>query len=238
MTLVAPFQELAGRAQPVALAGERRLPVLPALRSLLPDGLRRGSVVVVEGATSLAMALLAAASAEGSWCAAVGLPSLGMAAAGELGVTLDRFPLVAAPRPGSGPGGWAWVVAALLDAFDVVLAGGPSAPSCRAADARRLTARVRERGAVLVVASPRWPESPAVRLTVAASTWDGPGRGEGRLRGRRLEVVATGRATAARERRARLWLPSPDGCVVEEGVEEEVRWPPARWSSGAPTGRS
>jgi hypothetical protein len=236
VTLAAPLEELVGRAQPVALAGERRLPVLPALASLLPDGLRRGSVVAVQGATSLALALVAAASAEGSWCAAVGLPSLGLAAAGELGMALDRFPLVAAPRPGSGPGGWAWVVAALLDAFDVVLAGGATAGSCRPADARRLTARVRERGAVLVVVSSRWPESPAVRLTVAASAWEGPGRGDGRLRGRRVEVVASGRATAARERRARLWLPAPGGGVREEG--DEVRWPPARWSSGAPTGRS
>ncbi|MDQ6948456.1 MAG: hypothetical protein M3256_19920, partial [Actinomycetota bacterium] len=71
--------EVAGRARPVALAGERLLPVLPALRPLLPHGgLRRGSVVSVVGSTSLTLAVVAAASAAGSWCAAVavGPPSL------------------------------------------------------------------------------------------------------------------------------------------------------------------
>jgi hypothetical protein len=196
----------------VALAGERLLPVLPALTPLLPaGGLRRGSVVAVSGSTSLALALLAATSAQGSWCAAVGLPALGLAAAAEVGVVLDRFPLVASPGPGAGPGGWAWVVAALLDAFDVVLARPPS--GVRAADARRLTARVRERGAVLVV-SGTWVEPADVRLLLAAGAWEGVGQGHGRLRGRRVEVVTGGRGAAARERRVPLWLPHPDGGVA------------------------
>ena len=197
------------------MAGERLLPVLPALESLLPGGgLRRGSVVAVCGSTSIALSLLAATSAQGSWCAAVGLPALGLAAAAELGVALERFPMVASPRRGSGPGGWAWVVAALLDAFDVVLAAPPR--DLRAADARRLTARVRERGAVLVATDGRgvaWPEPAEVRLTVVSATWEGLGRGHGLLRGRRVEVVAGGRGAAARERRAQLWLPHPDGGV-------------------------
>ncbi|MDQ2826290.1 MAG: hypothetical protein M3Y04_04945, partial [Actinomycetota bacterium] len=113
----ASLPEVAGRAQPVTMAGERLLPVLPALESLLPGGgLRRGSVVTVGGSTgggstSLALSLLAAVSAQGSWCAAVGLPALGLAAAAEMGVALDRFPVVASPGRGSGAGGWAWVVA-------------------------------------------------------------------------------------------------------------------------------
>ncbi|MGI9023941.1 MAG: hypothetical protein ACR2HV_12050, partial [Acidimicrobiales bacterium] len=146
--------EVAGRARPVVLAGARLLPVLPALRPLLPEGgLRRGTVVAVGGSTSLALAVMAAASAAGSWCAAVavGRPSLHPEAAAELGIALGRFPLVAA-LPGSGPGGWPWVVAALLDAVDVVVAWPPS--RLRRADAHRLVARGRERGAVLVVAGP------------------------------------------------------------------------------------
>jgi len=161
---------------------------------------------------SLALSLLAGASAQGSWCAAVGLPALGLAAAAELGVSLDRFPMVASPAQGSGPGGWTWVVAALIDAFDVVLAGPP--PGLRAADARRLTARVREREAVLVASGGgAWPEPAEVRLALTSAAWDGLGRGHGRLRGRRVEVVAGGRGAAARERRAQLWLPHPDGGV-------------------------
>jgi hypothetical protein len=194
--------------RPVALAGERVLPVLGPLEPLFPArGLRRGSVVTVGGSTSLALSLLAAASGEGSWCAAVGFPSLGLAAAAELGVVLDRFPLVPSHRR------WAWVVAALADGFDVVLARPPSV--VKAADARRLTARVRERGAVLVVAGSSagaaWPEAAEVRLDVVSSTWEGIGPGHGRLLGRRVEVVGGGRGAAARERRIQLWLPHPEG---------------------------
>jgi hypothetical protein len=200
-------------AQPVALAGERLLPVLGPLEPLFPvRGLRRGSVVSVSGSTSLALSVLAAASASGSWCGEVGMPALGLGAAAERGVALERFPLVPSPARGAGAGGWAWVVAALVDACDVVLArpAGRVSP----ADARRLTARVRERGAVLVVCG-AWPEAAEVQLAVASLAWEGLGQGHGRLRGRRVEVVAGGRGAAARERRLSLWLPHPDGGVRE-----------------------
>jgi hypothetical protein len=204
-------------APQVAMAGERLLPVLGPLQPLFPAGaLRRGSVVSVTGSTSLALSVLAAASAQGSWCAAVGLPSLGLAAAAELGVVLERFPLVASPGRSSGNGGWAWVVAALVDACDVVLARPPA--HLKAADARRLTARARERGAVLVLSGAGWPEAAEVQLAVAASVWEGLGRGHGRLLGRRVEVVAGGRGAAARERRVGLWLPHPDGGL--RGLED------------------
>jgi hypothetical protein len=197
--------ELKNVARPVSLAGERLLPVLPALEGLLPDGgLRRGSTVAVSGGSSLALALLAGPSAAGSWCAAVGLPSLGLVAAAEIGVALDRFPLVA--RPGTD---WPAVVAALLDAVDVVLLCPP--PHVRTGDARRLAARARERGAVLVVSGGAVPAD--VRLSVARAEWEGLGRGHGRLRARRMEVVASGRGAAARERRASLWLPALGGGV-------------------------
>ena len=54
--------DLAQRAQPVSLARQQILPVLPAFEGLLPEpGLRRGTVTRVHGpgATSLALALLA-----------------------------------------------------------------------------------------------------------------------------------------------------------------------------------
>jgi len=208
---------VAARTRPVALAREALLPVLPALEGLLPEpGLRRGTTVGVgggPGATSLALALGAAASAVGSWAGAVGLPSLGLEAAGELGVALERLLLVEPP-----PDRWATVVAALLDAVDLVHIALP--PRVRLGDARRLAARARERGAVLVVHAPgavgtgAWPEAPAVRLTVAESAWAGPaGGGAGRLHARRVEVVGGGRGAAARPRRAALWLPDATGSV-------------------------
>src|SRR5947209_4215407 len=114
------LREIAGRGQAIMPSGGRVLPVLPALSGLLPEGgLKRGSVVSVAGATSLALALLAGPSAAGSWCAAVGMPSLGVAAAAEVGIALERFPLVAAPPNAEE---WAWTVATMLDAVDVVLA--------------------------------------------------------------------------------------------------------------------
>ncbi|MDP9387216.1 MAG: hypothetical protein M3Q48_04630, partial [Actinomycetota bacterium] len=65
---MAALSELAGRARPVASADEQVLAVLPALAGLLPGGgLRRGSTVAVSGSTSLALALVAAPTAAGSW---------------------------------------------------------------------------------------------------------------------------------------------------------------------------
>lgn len=196
--------------RPVSLAGQRLLPVLPALAGLLPGGgLRRGSTVSVEGSTSLALAVLAGPSGAGSWCAAVGLPSLGLVAAAELGVAVERLALVAAPGDD-----WAAVVAALLDALDVVVVGAPRRRASPA-DARRLVARARERGAVLVPLG-RW-DGADVRLSVTAGGWQGLGNGSGHLRARLVEVVAEGRGAAARPRRARLWLPSADGAVSPAG---------------------
>jgi hypothetical protein len=188
---------------------ERSLPVGVALRHLLPGGcLRRGSTVAVTGSppqTSLLFALLAEASAAGSWCAAVGLPQLGLVAAGEAGVALERLALIPFPGPE-----WTGVVAALIDGFDIVVAGTPT--GVPAGLASRLTARARQRGAVLVPLG-QWPGAD-VTLAVTHSAWQGLGPGRGRLRSREVEVVVQGRGAAARPRRARLWLPSQSGTAA------------------------
>ena len=198
------------------LAGARLLAVAPPLAGLLPDGgLRRGTVLSVSGAggaTSLLASLAARAMAEGSWVGVVGLPALGLEAAARLGLRLDHLALV--PAPGAD---WVEVVAVLVDSVDVVLVAPPA--RCRPGDARRLAARARERGALLVVACPSlpgarppgWPEPVDLRLEVGPSTWSGLGAGDGTLQRRAVTVRSTGRRAAARERRARLWLPTPDG---------------------------
>jgi hypothetical protein len=192
------LRELAGRSGPVTLAEERTLPVVGPLQGLLPDGgLRRGSTVSVVGSTSVALQLAAAASAAGSWVAALGVPTLGAVAAAEAGVVLERLALV--PRPGEQ---WATVTAALLDALDVVLVRPPH--RLRQADARKLIARARERGAVLVPLGP-W-DGADMRLEVASAHWHGLGQGDGHLQGCRMEVVATGRRAAARARKAVVWV--------------------------------
>jgi hypothetical protein len=197
--------------RPVTLAGDQCVDVAPALSGVVPGALRRGTTVAVTGgagATSLAFALGSVASAGGAWVAAVGLPDLGLAAVSELGVDLDRLVAVDPPRAS-----WATVVAALLDSVEIVYARPPL--RVRAADARRLAARARERGAVLVVLG-SWPEAPDLSLQVASGSWVGPatGGGAGHLSRRLVEVVATGRGAASRERRAQLWLPGPGGGVL------------------------
>jgi hypothetical protein len=208
------LRRAAQHAAPVTLAGERSLPVLEALASLLPAGIRRGATVTVDGAagvgaTSLALALGAEASRAGSWTAIVGMPRLGLLAATELGIAPERLLVVADPPSAS----VATVVAALLDAVDVVYVGASVAPP----DARRLVARARERETVLVPLS-RWPLGADVRLSVAAPEWFGlTGRGAGRLAARRVRVTASGKGVYARERHASLWLPDETGAVSLSG---------------------
>ena len=215
--------ELAERVRPVTLTREQRLPVLPALEGLLPGGgLRRGATVSVGssvgGATSLALALVAGASQQGSWVAAVGVPSLGLVAADELGVALERLVLVAAPERDA----WGGVVAALVDGFDlVVLHAGRT--GVRSVDARRLVARARERGAVLVQLGPGWPEGADVQLEVTRARWEGLDDGHGFLQARKVRVVGAGRGESARPRRVDLWLPGADGHV--QPAEPAVRPP-------------
>ena len=186
------------------LAGNQ-VPVASALAGLLPGGaLQRGSVVTVTGSGSLVLALIAEASSAGAWCAEVGTAGLGIAAAAEAGVVLDRFARV--PRPGER---WPEVVAALLDGFDIVVvhpwiddgtSAGPPRRGDRAVRAqhaiRRLTARARERGAVVIATSP-W-EGASLGLTVTAQRWHGLGAGHGHLTAREVEVTAVGRGSAVR----------------------------------------
>jgi hypothetical protein len=212
------LEVLGQRARPATLATERALPVAPALAPLLPGGhLVRGTTVGVAGlgATSLALGLVAAASAAGSWTVAVGLDDLGLVAAAEAGVDLARLVLVAAPPPER----WGTVVATLVETIELVLVR-PTA-RVRDADERRLAAHLRTRGGVLVrLPGPgSWPGSPDVTLRATAPDWRGavpPTRldGAGRLRARRVVVEATGRGRAARPRRAELWLPGATGAAA------------------------
>lgn len=222
---MAILRALAERVAPVVLARDRILPVLPGLGGLTGPGLRRGSTVTVAGgsglgATSLAFALVAAATQRGSWAAVVGLPAAHAPAAAHLGVALERLALV--PQAGT-LGHWPTVVAALLEGVDVVVAMVPV--GLRAPDARRLVARARERGAVLIallVPGTSWVEGADVRLRVTASGWRGLGDGHGFLRAREVDVAVTGRGAAGRERGVRLWLPEPGGLTLAQPLAPVV----------------
>jgi hypothetical protein len=125
----------------------------------------------------------------------VGVPTLGAAAAAELGVALDRLALVPAPGPD-----WATVVAALLDGLDIVVAAAPGPVA--ASVATRLSARARHRGSVFVPYG-RW-EGADLTLDATRAVWRGLGQGRGRLRCR---------GAAAVPKRVDVWLPGASGVL-------------------------
>lgn len=200
--LVRPVAALARRAVPP-------LPVLAPLVPVLPQGLRRGSTVAVTRSISLLLALLGGPSADGAWCALVGLPGISAEAAAEYGIDLSRLAVVPTPGPG-----WLTAVGALLDAVDIVVVRPP--PRVSDGDLRRLAARVRGRDAVLVpylAGRDRWPRTD-IELDLADGQWSGLGVGHGRLHRRQVTVTATGRGQATRPRSVTCWLPAATGGIA------------------------
>lgn len=232
--LLRRFEDRAGTVE----GDGRALPVAAPLARLLPaGGLRRGSTVAIgpgSGATSLLFALLAEASAQGAWVAVVGRPDLGLAAAAEAGLQLDRLALV--PHPGRD---LLAVTVALLDGMDLVVLGSPltrtrragSAPrtsrrettgpgsGLRPTDRARLAARARQRGAVLVSSAP-WPGAD-LELRCTEGRWQGLGAGDGRLVARPVRVELRARTLGA-GRRERVLLPSRTGAVAGPVVDRRL----------------
>ena len=145
---LAHLDRLGNRARPLVLAHDRGIELTGGLGALVPGAtLARGSVVRIAGAdgagagaTTLAFELVAAVTGVGEWAGAVDLDgTLGALAAEEAGVALERFAVVRRVPPAR----WATVVAALLDGVSLVLTDVPRGVAF--GDARRLTARARER---------------------------------------------------------------------------------------------
>ena len=181
------------------------IPVAPELTSLFPDGgLRPGSVYALTGSTSLLLALLSQASTAGSWCAIVGLPTLGAEAAEGFGLALDRLVLV--PDPGDR---WISVAAALAEVVPVIAVRPPQRP--HDAEVARLSARLRDRGGVLLIAG-EWSQAD-VSLQLTDPHWSGVGTGHGLLRSRTVTVSAQGRRFPA-SRRVTVQLPGPQGALA------------------------
>src|SRR5205823_2711119 len=122
--------------------GAGPLPVLPALAELLPRGLPRGGVVAAGSWGLLCLALAAAASAAGAWCAIAGVPQVGVASATGVGMDPGRMLLV--PDPGAA---WPQVVISLLAGCEMVVLQPPVHPT--AAVRRKLEASLRRCGGVL-----------------------------------------------------------------------------------------
>ena len=238
---LAALRSVVERTRPLSLAGQRSMPLAAATEHLLPAGaLVRGTGVAVSGgsgATTLALSLVAGPCNSGSWVAVVGFEELGWEAAEEVGVPLERLVAVRCP-----PKQWIRVVAALVDSFDIVMCGPRFVPT--QAEMRKLLARCRERGSVLIGVSSHgvatsgvqlrggrgrvWP-SCDVALEVRRSRWHGLGQGSGRLTRRRLEVLVGGRGELSRPRVEEVHF---DGF----GAPEVVAGDPARTGTGTGAG--
>jgi len=199
---------LAERVAPLALAGERTLPVADEFAELFPErGLVRGRTIVCSGqaATSLALALAAPAVAAGSWLAAIDVPTIGLDAASEFGIALERVVAVrtGADREAGRAGRWSDVVAAAADGFDLLITRVPTDVSPTVL--RKIATRLRQRGAVMLVLDDPGALSCDGVLDADITQWVGLGDGHGHLQQRQLVVEASGRRLPGR--RCRLALP-------------------------------
>ena len=209
--LRARVDQMQGRpaAQPVATH--------PALAGLLQ--LQAGSTYSVDS-MSLAMTLMAGPSADGAWCGVVGTAELGLEAAAAAGVELRRTILV--PDPGEA---WLEVVAALIDVLGVVVLRPPSHVGAK--DVSRISARLRQRGGILI-AYGDWPRSEA-RVSLSEVEWMGLGQGHGHLQARQATIeVQRGAAPA---RRGRVWLPDMSQVVRRVDTAASAQDRPARLRS-------
>ncbi|MGW8566689.1 hypothetical protein [Isoptericola sp. NPDC055881] len=177
--------------------GPREVPAEPFTAILDGGRLPVGAASVVAGSKSLLLALLAASQHAGDWLAVVGMPDLGLLAAADAGIALDRL-IVVPDVAGRG----AETAAALLDGMAYVVAG--PATGLTAADRRRLTARARDRGSG-IVATAEW-EHAALRLH-ATARWSGVDLGAGYLKRCELDVD---RQARGRPERWTLTLPMPE----------------------------
>lgn len=182
------LQQRVRRMEGIGVADE--LTLLPGLAEVMT--VRTGTACCVD-APGLALTLAAGASQNGTWVGFAGLPEVGWEAASGLGLDLERT--VAVPFPGEH---WLSVTAALIDVVGVVIARPPGRVS--EAQAGRISARLRQRGAVLIVDG-SWPRA-ALRLSTLENHWSGLGSGHGHLQQRRLRVEV--RQPAAAPRRVSL----------------------------------
>ena len=210
------------------LARERLLPVHQALAPLFglasgdpaPLALTRGHTVVCVGsaAMSCALAVLVAPTQAGSWAGVVGLPSCGVQAAADLGVSLERTVFVADPTSGSRASSQqadaAAVLSALVDGVDVLLLAHHVVNSLSPSLLRRLQTRVQSRGGILVVVNEKISSTSSlsadVRLTATTEQWQGVGSGHGHLQRRRVLLQLDGRRRARTSAHS-VWLPDHRG---------------------------
>ena len=202
---------------------EKTLPAPEALQSVLPQGgLLVGTVYSVSPSPSLIFALMSAVSQRGSWCAAIGMPTLGLEAAAAFGIDLSRLILV--PEPGER---WLAVVSALAEVVPLIAVHPGTRMS--EADASRLAARLRDRGCTLLTTS-TWPQGEGL-ISLHDPHWEGIGEGWGLLSDRTVTVTAQTRSSPV-PKSVRVRLPDDLGRIAlrqaqgpeGEGLPTHPKW--------------
>ena len=188
-----------------------RLAVADDVRELLPDsGLVRGRIVRCSGdaGLSLALSLCSLATQQGSWLGVVGVEHLGLLAAVEHGVALERTVLVHPPKTSRE---WSITVAAAIEGLDLLIVAVPERLSVN--DARRVQTRLQSRRAVMIIVENTMLSQPRsmngsneaqqfladVVLDTKTKSWSGVDRGAGYLQHRDVRIRVSGRRVA-RER--------------------------------------
>ncbi len=181
---------LGDRVAPVSMALERTLPTPADCADLFAEGgLVRGRTLSTTGpaATTVMLRLVAAAVEAGGWMAVIDVPTLGLDAASELGIALER--VVAIDTRDAGV--WADVVAAAADGFEVLVTRVPG--DVRPSTLRKVVTRLQQRGVVMMVVGDPGPLACDGVIDTGHQVWAGVGAGWGRLEQRVVEVTATGR---------------------------------------------
>jgi hypothetical protein len=188
-----------------------RLAVADDVRELLPDsGLVRGRIVRCSGdaGLSLALSLCSLATQQGSWLGVVGVEHLGLLAAVEHGVALERTVLVHPPKTSRE---WSITVAAAIEGLDLLIVAVPERLSVN--DARRVQTRLQSRRAVMIIVENTVLSQSRsmngsneaqqfladVVLDTKTKSWSGVDRGAGYLQHRDVRIRVSGRRVA-RER--------------------------------------
>ena len=188
-----------------------RLAVSDDVRELLPDsGLVRGRIVRCSGdaGLSLALSLCSLATQQGSWLGVVGVEHLGLLAAVEHGVALERTVLVHPPKTSRE---WSITVAAAIEGLDLLIVAVPERLSVN--DARRVQTRLQSRRAVMIIVDNTVLSQSRsmngsneaqqfladVVLDTKTKSWSGVDKGAGYLQHRDVRIRVSGRRVA-RER--------------------------------------
>lgn len=181
------------------------LPVEPRLSLLFPSGgLERGQIYSCGGDASLSLlfALIARATQEGSWVATINLFSLGLMSAREHGVALQRMLCI---DTGTNGPAWTQTLGACVDGVDLVVV---HKPQCSLHDARRIEARMKANGTVLVVIGDPGVFSPAVVLTSRTTQWEFSTHAVRR----NVDILATGRRVHGKSQ-CTIAIPAHDQLV-------------------------